>query len=189
MKFTATLLLVFVALSALYGQSNYSLKSHKIEVAGTSNLHDWTAQIGKLSVTTDLNESGGSISLSKTTIVVDANSFISSKGGVMDKKIKETFESNKYPQMKLEFPATSVGKAVGKSTTVTLKGTAEVRKKSYPIMLDVAITPLANGDIQVVSSKSFKMSSLGLKAPVAMLGALKTSDDVSIKVNIILKKK
>ena len=185
--YTTIALILFCALS-LSAQVKYSIKSHKVEVVGTSNLHDWTATIAKLTGSSEFKVDGSSLILTSAVVDIDANSFSGSKGSIMDGKIKDTFDSEKYPKIRFSMTKVNSTQTVGNVTTLNISGILGVKNSNRPIDFTVKAVALGNGDIEVRSSKRMKMSEIGLKAPSAMLGTLKTADDVTVNIYFLLKK-
>lgn len=180
--------LILICIVSATAQVKYSIRSQKVEVVGTSNLHDWTATVGKLSGVSEFKVDGNELSLVSAIVEVDANSFSGSKGSIMDGKIKDTFESSKFPKIKFNLTKVNSAQTAGNVTTLNVSGVMTVKNSNRPVDFILKATMLANGDIEVRSSKKMKMSELGLKAPTAMLGTLKTADDVTVNVYFLLKK-
>jgi Uncharacterized conserved protein len=187
-KIYTTLVLFVLLATGLKAQVKYSIKSQKVEIVGTSNLHDWTATIGKLTGSSDFKVDGASLQLISAYVDIDANSFSGSKGSIMDGKIKDTFDSEKFPRIKFALTKVISSQTAGNVTTLTVVGNLNVRNVNYPVEFVLKATALANGDIEVRSSKKLKMTDLGLKPPTAMLGTLKTANDVTINIYFLLKK-
>ena len=90
---------LFVA-GGLMAQTTYEVKSHSIVVSGTSNLHDWTADVVKAKGVFNVKVEGNKISdIQGVELKVDAQSFNSSKGSIMNSKIKDAINSKKHPEI------------------------------------------------------------------------------------------
>jgi YceI-like domain. len=188
--FTTALVLYFaLCIHPTFSQVRYSIKSQKIEVVGTSNLHDWTATVGKLSGTSDFYVENNTITGIKSTVVdIDANSFAGSKGSIMDKKIKECFDSESYPHIKFVLTKVNGVQTSGNVSTINLVGNITIKTTTVPVEFLVKATALANGDIEVRTSKRIKMTDFNLKPPTALLGTLKTANDVTVNIYFLLRK-
>jgi len=76
-------------------QEAYSVKSHEVVISGTSNIHDWTAQVINLSGLAKIAEG----LLSEVKISVDAKTLKSSKGSIMDGKMQDALNTKKFPKI------------------------------------------------------------------------------------------
>lgn len=182
-------LLIMINCQFASAQARYTIKSQKVEVAGTSNIHDWTASVGKLSGSSDFYVENSTITGIKSAVVdVDANSLAGSKGSIMDKKIKECFDSEKYPHIKFVLAKINGVQTSGNVSTINLVGNITIKTTTVPVEFLVKATTLANGDIEVRTSKRIRMSDFNLKPPTALLGTLKTANDVTLNIYFLLRK-
>jgi|APDOM4702015248_1054824.scaffolds.fasta_scaffold58422_2 polyisoprenoid-binding protein YceI len=187
--FYTTLAILVLLTSFASAQTKYTIKSQKIEVVGTSNLHDWTATVGKVSGSTDFKvDNNAIVGITSAVVDIDANSLVGSKGSIMDNKIKDTFESEKYPRIKFALAKVNSIQTAGNVSTINIVGNVTIRTVTIPVEFVVKATTLPNGDIEVRSSKKLKMTDFSLKPPTAMLGALKTANDVTVNIYFVLKK-
>ena len=77
----ALVLLLILCTQSAFAQVRYTIKTQKVEIVGTSNIHDWTASVGKLSGISDFYVENNTITGIKSAVVdVDANSLAGSKG-------------------------------------------------------------------------------------------------------------
>ena len=182
-------LLIMLSCQFASAQVRYTIKSQKVEVVGTSNIHDWTAAVGKLSGSSDFYVENSTITGIKSAVVdVDANSLAGSKGSIMDKKIKECFDSEKYPHIKFVLTKINGVQTSGNVSTINLVGNITIKTTTVPVEFLVKATTLANGDIEVRTSKRIRMSDFNLKPPTALLGTLKTANDVTLNIYFLLRK-
>jgi len=182
-------LLTMLSSQFAFAQVKYTIKSQKVEVVGTSNLHNWTAVVGKLSGSTDFYVENNTITGIKAAVVdVDANSLAGSKGRIMDNKIKDTFDSEKYPKIKFVLTKVNSIQSVGNISTINIVGNITIKTATIPVEFIVKATTQSNGDIEVRTSKQMKMSDFNLKPPTALLGTLKTANDITVNIYFLLKK-
>ncbi len=175
------LLAVYTSISA---QSPVLIqKESQISISGTSNLHEWhevakdfTIEIG-LSADDAVTPVIDKVSLScRTASIVSDNSIMTNKThealGV-DRHPVITFSSAKQSSLVVrngEFSSTISGE-------LTIKG---VRKQvAIPVK-----GSLAGNKLNVTGSKTIKMSDFDVKAPAALMGTLKTGDDVTVSFDL-----
>ncbi|WP_320051771.1 YceI family protein [uncultured Acetobacteroides sp.] len=194
MRRTVHFILTLVLLAMLScqfaaAQVRYTIRSQKVEIVGTSNIHDWTAVVGKLSGSSDFVVENNTITGIKAAVVdVDASSLAGSKGGIMNRKIKECFDSESYPHIRFVLAKVNGVQTTGNVSTINLVGNITIKTTTVPVEFLVKATALASGEIEVRTSKQIRMSDFNLKPPTALLGTLKTANDVTVNIYFLLKK-
>lgn len=181
------LLAVSLSLTA-NSQTVYEVKSHNLVVKGTSNLHDWDAEVENLKGTFKLNvENGKIVDLQYLKIVVDAKSLISSKGSIMNSKINDALNSKKYPE--IIYVLQSVNSISEKNGLYSLNttGLLTISGVTKKVTLDATGKVNSNGDVEFSGAKNVKMTDYKVEPPTAMFGALTTGDDVSINFKVTLR--
>jgi len=189
-KFLVVVTLFSIAMSGnISAQTTYNLKSYKIVIKGTSNLHDWTADVKKMGVATSLDFTEGSLSgIGAATVDVDAATLEASEGSIMSGKMRDALNTDKYPKItfnasNLTIPAQSSGEF-----TTSITGNLTIAGVTQRVLLAVKVRILANGEVEFSGSQKFKMTTFKVKPPTAMFGAMKTGDEVNIVYSITLKK-
>lgn len=155
---------------------------------GTSNVHGWKETLGKATGSATMNwQADGSFTLSYLSINMEARSLKSEKGSIMDNKTYEAILADKFPN--ITFKMTSVKSIVknGSSFTVSTKGDLGIAGATKNIDITATTTSLAGGKVQFEGSKSFNMSDFGISAPTAMMGAMRTGDQVTIKFKVVFQ--
>lgn len=170
----------------LISQNTYTLKSYNVVVAGTSNLHDWTADVGKASGTFKLKVDNGKIvSIQSVDLKVDAQSLVGSKGSIMNSKIKDALKSKKNPF--ITFRSTNItvngNSGIGR---IVANGVLNIAGTSQNISIEVTGKILPNGDVEFSGTKKLKMTDYNVEPPKAMLGALTTANDVTLTFKVVL---
>jgi polyisoprenoid-binding protein YceI len=157
-------------------------------VSGTSTLHNWTATgttINGTAVFAGSFNPTAHPAIQSIQLVIPVNSLKSSEGGGMDKTMYDALKMGKNPNITYSLgnatftsgPTkddpqchyTSIGK-------LTIAGWA----KWLTLPLDVS-----NGDggtLNISTQTSFKLTDFGMTPPTAMLGMIKSGDDVTVKV-------
>lgn len=167
---------------------SFTAKSHDIKISGTSNLHDWTANVPRLTTTAEMVVNGDRLeSISRMVIEVDATAITGSEGNIMTKKIAETLKSDKNPRIVFRMTRVDEISQTGSDFTVRAAGTLAMGGTTRPLDLVVRGKVLPNGEVQFTGVKDMKMTTWQLEPPRAMLGALKTGDDVKVNFSVTLK--
>ena len=186
MKMLTIILIGFLTSISVKAQSVFTLNndSSNVIVEGTSSLHDWEApaQSIRATLTAVLNDKAKIESISELTFTVDVESIESGKG-MMNKKIYSAFDSDKHP--KIVFTLSEITQI--KQDSVFATGVLAMAGKKQTIDLVVTYQTQKDHSIKIAGSKSLLMTDYGMKPPKAMLGTLKTGDEVEITFNISFK--
>ena len=175
--------------TTITAQTSYNLKSYKIVIKGSSNLHDWTADVKKMGIATSLNNTDGNlVGITSANVDIDVASLKASEGSIMDGKMRDALNFEKFPKITFTmsnetFPTQSTGEF---STTIT--GNLTISGTTQKVTLPVKVRVLANGEIEFSGAQKFKMTAFKVKPPTAMFGAMKTTDDITINYLVTLKK-
>ncbi len=172
-------LLVSVSANA---QTNYTLNQEKSEIIikGTSSLHDWESNAETISGLATFQVNDGSLeAVDKLNLTVEVKSIKSGKG-IMDSKTHDAFDAKKNPLIIFE---------LGEVTSITAdsiftKGTLTMAGVNNTIDLVGAYSIDENGTLSFSGSEKLKMTDYKMKPPKAMLGTLKTGDDVEVVFSV-----
>ena len=176
MKKITILLACVICTFLASAQQDFKLSTSKIQIAGTSTLHDWTADVTKYNGTAILNFTNKTLTgIKSMTLQMDAKSIKCSKGGAMDKNLYKAINTEKYPS--ISFILTKVtlvsGNKVNAEGKLTIAGTTQ----SVSIQ---ATSNYANGEWIFMGSKVLKMTDYNVEPPVVLLGTLKTGNEITI---------
>ena len=179
---------VFLFLSTnLSNAQQFSLtknRESKLIVYGTSNIHDWEVVAESFEGTLLLTSKEAGL-LEKLTVQLLAEGLKSGKSG-MDKNTYKALKTNthKHITFKLKGVTEVVEKAAG---IYTAKTTGDLTIAGVTNTISLSITVQVKGnEVQLSGSKAVKMTDYGVEPPKALLGTIKTGDEVTIKFNVIL---
>jgi polyisoprenoid-binding protein YceI len=184
------IVLVAVAPFTLQAQSTFEIASHSMTVAGTSNLHDWTAEVEKVNGSFKVKmDNGKLVDIQALNVVADAQSFKSSKGSIMNSKINDALNSKKHPR--ITYKMTKVDKITETAGTfrVTTSGVMSIAGVNQNVTLEAVGKILPNGSIEFSGNKKVKMTDYKVEPPTAMFGAMTTGDEVTLTFKVILQTK
>lgn len=176
-----TLVALLISVS-VFSQKFSSTSQTKLSVTGTSTLHDWECvadtQEGAI---TAVIESDAVTQITDFNFSIKAKSLKSGKSG-MDKKTWEALKADDHAT--ITYKGSSVKIANGEATFTGKMTMAGVTKT---ITTTVKVT-YENGKIKLSGSKAFKLTDFGIDPPKALMGTIKTGNDVAIHYNIELQK-
>jgi polyisoprenoid-binding protein YceI len=170
-----------------------ALKSGKVTLAGTSNIHEYTAsttdvrvvrmQLGDGVTATDLRENPlkpGAIQ--GFEIAISAMTLKSGKDG-LDKNMWKALKAAECPDITFKLTRFDVsGKPAGAAKAIGLLRIAGVERE---VALDITAKP-GDGTLSVQGHLDLLMTDYGIKPVVAMMGMLKTDPKVTITFETVL---
>lgn len=186
-------ILPFFALTGNAQTAKLSLKESSIIVKGTSSLHDWRCKTEQMSG--DISYSANALTLKDISatnleLIVKSMRSIKENGNYyesgMDKNMYKALNADKNP--KIIFVLTDINnlKASAGKADFVAKGNLTIAGSQKPISFPVNATLTANG-IAFKGSITFKMTTFGVTPPKALLGTIKTGDEITIVFNASFK--
>jgi len=172
----------------LTAQGDYKIINSKIEMSGTSTLHDWKADVTKSNGSGKLSFNGKDLSaVNALTVTMDAKSIKSEKGSTMDKNINKTLKSSDHPT--ITFTLTKVNSLVKKGSSYEIEADGKLTIAGTTKTVSILVNGQENGgNIVFKGSKKLNMTDFNMEPPVMFLGTLKTSDEVTVNFETTLSK-
>jgi polyisoprenoid-binding protein YceI len=160
-------------------QKSYTLEKPAFSVSGTSTLHDWEMKSGSGTGAANLTISNSKLTdISSLSIVLLAESIKSEKKS-MDKVAYQTLKTDQ--QKNIKYVLKSADKI--NETTWELTGTYTIAGVSKVLKTTVKTTLTKDG-LNMQGSNKITFTDFGMKSPTAMLGAIKTGQDLTLKFNL-----
>ncbi|MEO6236776.1 MAG: YceI family protein [Vicinamibacterales bacterium] len=168
-----------------------SIGTARVTVAGTSNVHEWTASSTTVTVTRAQLGAGavagpgfwtdalkpGVVEAFEITIPVAT---LKSPKGDIDQNMQKALKMDKYPDITfrlVRFEAKEAGtRAIG---------TLRIAGIDRQIALDLTTKP-GTSNLTVQGSLDFLMTDFGIEPPKAMMGMLKTDPKVKVTFEVVL---
>jgi len=179
MKSTIILIAMF-AIGLTAGAQEY--RSNQVEssmkVSGTSTLHDWEIDVEVFTAKTTLI--GDVLGNAQFTAEVKS---MKSGTSTMDDNTYKALKEDKYPQ--ISFQSTSIS---GTEAKLVVKGNLTIAGVTKPISMTTTLEKWAEKSLTVKGKYTFKMSQFGIDPPRAMLGTIRTGDEITIDFKIVLYK-
>lgn len=174
---------------ALAAQSYQISKSEgEVMVTGTSTLHDWEEVAEQKSGTIALDLTGELPSIKSLKFVVEAESLKSGHDG-MDKNTYKALNTKSHKeivfqmgQVKSITPVVSTGNKYKVVATGNLTISGKTNKVDLPFNLTVS-----EGKVVLEGKTPLKMTDYGIEPPKALLGTIKTGDDIEVHYNTVWK--
>lgn len=158
-----------------------------IQVEGTSTLHNWTMKgstiQGEIHAPTPDNWNAPA----QAVVTIPVTS-IKSEHGKMDKLMADALKAKEHPQVRFEMTEATPAGATANAFTLQTKGKLTIGGVTKAIALDIQGTRGADGRYILTGEAPIKMTSFGIKPPTAMMGTIKTGDDVKVTFRWVVMK-
>jgi polyisoprenoid-binding protein YceI len=161
-----------------------------MKLTGTSNLHDWEmkAAKGNSQATFMVNPKGKVISMSRLSFSVPAKN-LKSKHSAMDKNTYKALKTDKNPNISFTGTASSIKSTGGNNYTLSCDGKMSIAGTTKATNLAATgIYNPANGSFNITGVKKMKMTDYNITPPTAVMGTIKTGDDITLSYNVNLTK-
>lgn len=156
-------------------------RSSEITVEGTSSVHDWEMRATDMNASIQLNISENAI-----TDIVNVNfsmptEKLKSENSIMDKKSWDALKSNKYNSIRFDLNTVSGFSSNGKTFSGTASGSLFIAGKSQQVTIPFTGSIKTGNTITVTGHEKINMKDYNISPPTAMLGTLKTGEEVTVK--------
>lgn len=173
------LLFVFI-LATIVPMSAQEFKSRNAEssmkITGTSTLHDWDINVASFSAKAFLEGE----SIKKAEFSAEVKSFESGTSA-MDRNTYKALNADKHPR--IQFKGENITGADG---NINIKGNLTIAGVTKPIQFKATQERWAEQSMTIKGKYTFEMSQFGIDPPRAMLGTIRTGDEVTIDFKIVL---
>ena len=164
----------------------------RVWIEGTSNLHDWSCTTTTVKAAIEVDSVRARVSdalpkhLKSVYVQVPVRSLTCSPSGMDD---------NTYKALKADEVATIVFVMTNFDTVaatglnafvVRTTGSLSLAGRTNTLNLTVAGTRLPDGSIEATATVPIKMTDYGITPPTALLGTVKSGNDVNVKFQLLL---
>ena len=174
----ALIVLVFT----VNAQQKYKLaeSTSKLIVEGTSSVHDWTMNSTDFSSTVQFEiENGILVKISDVNFSCPSKKIVSDNS-IMNSKTQKALKSEDHPNIIFKFISIKSLTNQKNDFSGEITGTLSIAGKSKQIVFPFSGKVDPNGIIYVKGIVPIKMTDYNIEPPTAMMGALKTGDEVKI---------
>lgn len=187
--FFSTVVFFFLSFNTLENYfTDYQIsEDFSIVIKGDSNVKKWESSVKSLTGTSSISfGEAGDFQIETCELSIPVKSILSTKGKTMDKKTWKALKEEEYPN--IEYKLTGVERMVrtDNAFTAQAKGDLTIAGKSVTINMDIKGMQLENGRIEISGSKDLKMTDFGINPPTALLGTMKTKDEICIEFRVVL---
>jgi hypothetical protein len=155
-----------------------------VRIEGTSTLHDWTMEgtivSGQIEATPPAQWTrgpGGTLT-SQVSVAIPVTS-IKSEHAKMDKLMAQALKAEKNPAIRYELTNAVVAEP-GAEFVLDTRGKLTIAGVTHDVDMKIAGTRTAAGAYVLTGQLPIRMSDYGIKPPTAMMGTIKTGNDVKV---------
>lgn len=180
--FLVAISIMLASLPAI-SQDGFAVKDFKVTIAGTSTLHDWESEATKLEASGSLELTGSQLeSINSLKVTIPAKGIVSPKGRVMDNKTYDALKADKNPNITFRLE-----KATVNGSKIQATGKLTIAGKTQTVNLNATSKTDSAGNITFSGSKPIKLADYDMEPPTALMGTIKTGEEVTVKYELTLK--
>lgn len=170
--------------------------SSKITVAGGSNVHDWSCSGTQFDAGIELATASFTTSLSdvvkpigKVVVSIPTKSVKCGKDK-MDENMYKALKAEQFPTIKYELTDYTLdpSKTTATSFVALTKGELTVAGTTAKVEIPVTATRTDGGQIVGEGTLRMLMTDVGIKPPTALLGTMRTKNEITISFKVLLDK-
>lgn len=189
----STALIMLIPFMGSAQSTEYTLdESSTMVITGTSTIHDWEADVEEMDLSVSLNPEllngeNPEAPVTSLSLNVPVKSIESGKGG-MNKKIYGALKEKDHPEIMFFMTSAELADTVqsAESFTLNLKGNLNVAGTLQEVSFPVKATRAGEDSYRFEGSYGINMKDYDVDPPSAMLGTIKSGEEVEITFDILL---
>ena len=181
---TRSILIALLSFFAFGLQAQFAVDNANsvLTLDGTSNVHDWTENAEQIDGTMTLVKEGTAIqSISSLSVTVPVSGLKSDKSA-MDKNTFKALKGKDHPNILFNLKSAKI-----EGQTIVFIGTLQVAGSTKKVTIQSTYS-ISNAAISIKGKYACKMTDFGVEPPTALLGTMKTGDDITINFDIVFTK-
>ncbi len=197
---TPALALIALAVLQVAAQETADLDRLRLEpesrlwLEGTSSLHDWSCEASDIQVVIEVqrreqDSRAAPILRGVNLVAVDVPvSGIRCEKAKMDRNLYRALSADRYPTIEYRLKdSTQVPEPSGiGDITLLVEGELTVAGTTRTVDLEVRVRDNGTRGLRITGSKELLMTDFGIDPPTAMLGMLKTGDQVVVRFDLVM---
>jgi polyisoprenoid-binding protein YceI len=161
-----------------------------IRILGDSNMHEWACDATAFESTIDIQRPAARAMptrVQEARIVLPVSS-LNCGNQKIDENLRKALDAADHPTITFQLTrVTFAAENRPDTATATVLGALTVSGTTRDVWMDVTVANTADGAMRIQGAADLQMSNFGVKAPTALLGLLKTKDDVVLLVDLTLE--
>ena len=170
--------------------------SSKVTVAGGSNVHDWSCSTTSFDAKVEMEPSSLNAPLDavarpimKVVVNIPTKSVKCGKGK-MDENMYKALKAEQFPTITYELTnyALDPSKTTATSFVALTEGELTVAGTTAKVAIPVTANRKDGGQFVGEGTLQMRMTDVGIKPPTALLGTMRTKNDITISFQVLLDK-
>jgi polyisoprenoid-binding protein YceI len=192
----AATLIVVIAAPAM-AQTRMSVQPEsKVVLAGGSNVHEWSCKSSAFQATIEMDSTYQTLPMTelakpirKVAVTIPVKSLKCGKGK-MDENMYRALREPEFPEIKYVLATYEIDTSLASRDAFTAKTIGELTVAGTTVRVEMPITAMRKegGSMTGEGTLNLKMTDVGIKPPVALLGTLRTKNEITISFNVLLDK-
>ena len=168
--------------------NNYRLtENFSMKIIGSSNVHDWESTIDSISGSAAISlDDMGNIQISSCQVTIPVKSIKSSKGKRMDKKTMKALNEKEFPTITYELESFNQVEKSEDGFTAQTVGSLSIAGTTKSIEMTITGDKTDDGLLEIFGKKDMLMTDFNIKPPKALLGTMKTRDEITVEFRVTL---
>lgn len=150
-----------------------------VRVEGTSSLHAWKMESPSIQGQIHAPTPDDWNAPAKAVVTIPVAS-IKSEHAKMDKLMADALKAKTHPEIRFEMTEATPRTAGGNTFVLEAKGKLTIAGVTRDVAFDVQGSRNADGKYTLAGQAPIRMSQFGIKPPTAMMGTIRTGDDVKV---------
>ena len=159
----------------------------KLTINGTSNVHKWDCSTSSFNAVIDAPKSaaadvGKQITSAKISIPVSSLECGEKK---MNENMRKAMHADQHPNVDFTMSGYTATPAANGASAVVVKGSLTINGVTKPVAIKGTATPDGKGGVRLEASTELHTPDYGVARVTAMLGTIRTGEDVTIVLSLI----
>jgi polyisoprenoid-binding protein YceI len=159
----------------------------KVVVAGGSNVHDWSCTATGFSAAIEIDTASAAKPIGSAVVTIPTKSLRCGKDK-MDENTWKALKAEEFKEIRYELTSYELdaARSTAESFVAVTKGKLTVAGTTKDVEIPVAATRLAGGQMKGEGKLQMLMTDVGIKPPTALLGTLRTKNEITITFEVLL---
>lgn len=168
----------------------------KVTVAGSSNVHSWACNSAAIQASIEIDSTYLAHPLvmvakpiTKVAVVIPVKA-LKCGNGKMDSNMYKALRANEFPEIRYVLSTYTMDKAQKSDTGFSAKTFGDLTVAGKTTRVEIPITGVRKAGGTLIGTGTIKMlmTDFGIKPPVALLGTLRTKNEIEVKFQVQLDK-
>ncbi len=154
----------------------------RVWVEGTSSVHDWSCQAGRINATMAAEPGTDRLTAISALTVTIPVANMDCANGTMNGKLRDALAG--APNITFTLSSARIGTVNSGRFAIQASGSLSMKGVTRTMNFPATGQALGNGRYRITGSVPFAMSQFGVDPPTALLGTIRTGDNVTVRFDV-----